>query len=150
MYCIVALFLFVCNSNAQKSINEELRSQYSRAMISFIESVKPAFVKGQTFTNFENNIIGNSQNTPEGNALLNKAFEFLSNEVSNKQILLEYSGIEMENAEKLFNRLKLQNPNINGIELFGGSSGIESTFMGVSKLTGCKWYQFNCFIQNTF
>lgn len=134
--------------NAQKSLKDQLRLQQAHVMVSFVESVKPAYKKGQTYSDFEKTILGSWNSVPEGKAMLVKAFDFISNGTSNDQILNEYSGAEIAKAHAYFNKLKKVNPNADGAELFGGTATSVNKFSECSKAkAGCKWYQFNCFVQ---
>jgi hypothetical protein len=144
---ILIIIVFSIQTNAQKQSPGLSKTQAAQVMASFVESVKPAYQKGQTFKDFEFCLLENNNVTLEGKALLNKAFDYLSKGIPNTQISKEYSGNEIANAQLLFSTIKKAKPKADGIEVFGGSATTTNKFAETSKAKGCKWYQLDCIIK---
>jgi hypothetical protein len=144
---ILIIVVFSIQTNAQKQSTGLSKTQAAQVMASFVESVKPAFQKGQSFKDFEFCLLENNNATPEGKALLSKAFDYLSKGIPNTQISKEYSGNEIANAQLLFSTIKKAKPKADGMEVFGGSATITNKFAETSKAKGCKWYQLDCLIK---
>lgn len=144
---LLVIVVFSIQTNAQKQSTDLSKTQAAQVMASFVESVKPAFQKGQTLKDFEFCLLENNNATPEGKALLSKAFDYLSKGIPNTQISKEYSGNEIVDIQQLFNTIKITEPNADGIEVFGGLATITNKFAETSKASGCKWYQLDCLIK---
>ena len=104
------------------------KNQLGKAMALFVENVKPAYQKGQTYATFEKTLLGTWSNTPEGTALLSKAFEYISKGVSSDQIASNYNGLEMTNALSAMAKSK---SSTDGVTVFGGNAN-------ASNCNGCK------------
>jgi len=120
------------------------KSQLGKAMALFVENVKPAYQKGQTYATFEKTLLGTWSNTPEGTALLSKAFEYISKGVSSNQIVSNYNGLEMTNALSAMAKSK---SSTDGVTVFGGDVNASNSFSDKGTKEGCKWYQILCFVQ---
>lgn len=141
----LVLFVFGLVVNAQKQAGTFSRIDMANAMSLFVESVKPAYQKGQTYNQFEKVLIGTSKNTPNGNALLTKAYQYLAKGVSKEQIAQEYSGKEFANALATNNTLK-KGSDTDGKDVFGGTVNDVNSFSEKGIATICKWYNLSCFM----
>ena len=121
------------------------KNQTAKAMALFVNDVKPAYQKEQTYKEFEKVVLGTWNNTPEGTALLVKAFEYLVKDVPSEQIIKDYNGLEFANALSITTKSK--DSSTDGIEVFGGSASSSNTFSDKSTTGGCKWYQIFCYIE---
>jgi len=119
-------------------------NQLGKAMALFVESVKPAYQKGQTYAMFEKTLLGSWNNTPEGTALLSKAFDYVSKGVSSDQIASNYNGLELTNALSVIAKSK---SSTDGVTVFGGSTSTSNSFSDKGTKETCKWYQILCFVQ---
>lgn len=139
---IIMLFLALVT---QAQITPSLsKSQLGKAMALFVENVKPAYQKGQTYATFEKTLLGTWSNTPEGTALLSKAFEYISKGVSSNQIVSNYNGLEMTNALSAMAKSKRST---DGVTVFGGDANASNSFSDKGTKEGCKWYQIKCLVQ---
>lgn len=145
---IVFLFAFVFMANAQKQPSTLSNNQMATVMSLFVTNVKPAYQKGQTYKEFEKTLLGNWNNTPEGSALLSKAFQYISKSISSEQIIKEYSGLEMANAYKASINAQRTNRSTDGVEVFGGKISDVNVFSEKAKTSGCKWYQLGCYVES--
>jgi hypothetical protein len=123
----------------------ETKNQLGKAMALFVENVKPAYQKGQTYAAFEKALLGDWNNTPEGTALLNKAFDYIVKGISSDQIANKYNGLEMANALSALTRSKSSSSD--GITVFGGAANAGNSFSDKGTKETCKWYQILCFVQ---
>jgi hypothetical protein len=139
----VFLFVFGFVGNAQKQTTTFSKDEMAKAMSLFVENVKPAYQKAQTYKEFEKALLGTWKNTPEGTALLTKAYEYISKGVSQNRILKEYSGQEIANALATSNKLKKVSSD--GKELFGGTIKDSNSFSDKATASTCKWYNLGCY-----
>lgn len=147
LFGFVAVIAFGFNVSAQKFTSEEVRVELAKGMVSFVEGVKPAYIKGQTYETFEKTIIGKWQNTENGTALLKKAYTYINSSVSSDAIIKTDSGIEIGNALSFVYTLQQKNPKADGVELFGGTTGDYNPYSSL-KMASCKWYQLLCHLNN--
>lgn len=120
------------------------KNQLGKAMALFVENVKPAYQKGQTYAAFEKTLLGTWSNTPEGTALLCKAFDYISKGVSSDLIMSNYNGLEMTNALSAIAKSK---SSTDGAAVFGSDANASNSFSDKGTKEGCKWYQILCFVQ---
>jgi len=152
-FLILFSVLFFGSANAQKTgpiVNkEEVRLVLAKGMTNFVTGVKPFYVKGQDQQKFVTQVCGTWKPTPEGNALLVKAYEFIVKAASPENIVSSYNGKEMAASVLYLKKVFDLNPNSNGSELFGGKTGVSEK--GVTTLAregGCRWYQLWCHLEN--
>ena len=152
IFGLVAVVMFGFVGNAQKVTEESVRYSLSEEMVSLVSALKPAYRNGATFETFEKVVIGNSTKTKEGSALLKKVYEYTTKSTSKEEILRSYSGSEMAAACLYMNDVYKANPNSDGRELFGGTTGdfnpYPATIQG--KSAPCAWYQLGCWAHQIF
>jgi hypothetical protein len=137
----MALVMMVSfNVNAQKELSkkdqEYVKSQFRKGMASFVESVTPFYKKGMTLNQFKTERVGKNTKgiTKEGNALLDKAFEYLTNSTSRTSIERSDSGKEIAAALVYVKRYNVEKRSSSGdVMLFGADS--DSSF---AKSTNAK------------
>ena len=145
---IVFYFIFFF-AQAQKTNLFYSKQHQARAMALFVENVKPIYVKGQTFEDFEKKIIANATNTPEGTALLKRAYQFLVEGTLKQKIETNYTGLELDNALKYSKKQSKQLSGLDEVTLFGGLEVEKSILNQQSKKSGCRWYQLMCLMEQT-
>ena len=130
-----------------KSSQENTRAILAKAMISFIESVKPAYSAGMSYESFQNLLTGGARPTAEGSTLIRKAHDFLSKKYSNQAILDNYPGLEMASAFVKLKSLNDSKVTDISIDLFTTSTGNFNPYQNKKpKPTSCYWYQMSCHI----
>ncbi|WP_452231598.1 hypothetical protein [Lacinutrix sp. MEBiC02595] len=156
---IALLMLVSFNVNAQKSEYskeqiEDVKTKLRQGMNLFVESVKPFYKKGMSFEEYKLVLIGkNNKNiTKEGNALLGKAYSYLSKNKSSKDILTYDSGEEFARAFMFVNSQNKTNKSKSGdLILFGNPTGGTYPNSIVGKAAApCRWYQLGCWWNQIF
>jgi len=158
-FLITIIMIISFNANAQKTklTDKEvayMKAEFRNGMASFVESVKPIYTSGMSYTSFRFALIGtNSKNiTKEGNALLNKAYTYIVNSKSSDYIIINDSGKEIAVALFYIKKYDLKNKSSNGdLVLFGNTKG--KTFPGdslLNKQRECRWYQLGCHLSNAW
>lgn len=142
----LVLLLFGFVTQAQKQVVLESKNDVAKAMSLFVENIKPAYQKGQTYGHFEKALLGNWKNTAAGTALLTKAYQYISKGFTKEQIVKEYIGQEFTNALNTSNNLKKTGFPSDGQELFGGTSKDSNSFIDKGAVATCKWFNLNCYI----
>ena len=152
MKTVLSLFVLYFSlffAHAQKTNLLYSKQQQAKTMALFVENVKPIYVKGQTFEDFEKKLIANATNTPEGKALLKKAYQFLVEGTPKQKIETNYTGLELENALKYSKKQTKQLSELDEATLFGGLEVEKSMLNQQSKNSGCRWYQIMCLMEQT-
>lgn len=144
----VVLLVVAFVTQAQKQTKSFSKNETAVAMSLFVETVKPAYAKGQSYQEFEKALLGNWNNTPQGTALLTKAYQYIANGVTKEQIAKEYSGQEFTNALATNNALK-RGSSGDGKELFGGTAKDNNSFSERGNSSACKWYNLSCYMTST-
>lgn len=143
----ILLFFSIAFAHGQKTNLFYSKQQQAKAMALFVENLKTVYVKGQTFEDFEQKLIANATNTPEGKALLKRAHQFLVEETPKQKIETTYTGLEIENAIK-FNKKEAKQFSISDeVTLFGGIEVEKTAIAQKSKSSGCRWYQIRCLME---
>jgi hypothetical protein len=145
---VVAFISFSASAQKDRG-NEEVRAALAKGMVSFVETVKPAYKAGQTYDQFQSQLCGLWKPTAEGSALLRKTHELLSKNTSSLEIQKSYSGKEFGGAYLRLKAIQKDNPKADGIELFGGTTGDTSPFnkLGPGPFN-CKWWDLPCHLAN--
>lgn len=140
----VVLF-FSFSAFAQKEISrEQVRLALAESMVSFVESLRPEFTPGMTYSQFQTALVQNSKPTLEGAALLRKAHEYLSTKTSNAAILQNYSATEMASVYGKMEAIKANKGKVEGQDIFsmsGDSVLNKNAPIGSIK---CRWYDLPC------
>jgi len=145
---IVFYFIFFF-AQAQKTNLFYSKQHQARAMALFVENVKPVYAKGQTFEDFEKKLIADATNTPEGKALLKRAYQFLVEGTSKQEIESSYIGLEINNAIKFTRKQTMRLSTLEEVILFGGLEVEKALLNQQSKNSGCRWYQLMCLMEQT-
>lgn len=142
----------------------QVQSQLIDAMVSFVESVRPFYTAGDTYQEFKLKVLIGNQTAaaktalpilpPEGEAMLRKAYEYLSTGLTDRGIAGKDNGktigeavIFMYNYQKNNGRSSIS-PDA---ALFGGNQTIlDSNPITKSLRKKCKWWQLWCHIQSIF
>ena len=151
------LLLISCSATAQnKKLNDKdiafVKSEFRQGMADFVESVKPIYKIGMTYSAFKISLLGESATTitSEGDALLLKAYNYISKSTSTHYILKNESGKELASAFRFVGLYNAENKSKNGdLILFGNTTG--DTFPSdsvLNKVQDCKWYQIFCHLGN--
>ena len=143
---IVFYFIFFF-AQAQKTNLFYSKQHQARAMALFVENVKPVYAKGQTFEDFEKKLIADATNTPEGKALLKRAYQFLVEGTPKQTIETTYTGLEIDNAIKFTKKQSKQFSISDEVTLFGGDEVEKTALAQKSKSSGCRWYQIRCLME---
>ena len=81
IFLVLFSAFFIISANAQKAgeeiTQEDVRLVLAKGMANFVTGVKPFYVKGQDQQQFVTQVCVTWKPTPEGNALLGKAYEFI-------------------------------------------------------------------------
>lgn len=141
------LYFSLFFGHAQKTNQLYSKQQQAKAMALFVENVKPIYVKGQTYEDFEKKLIANGTNSPEGKALLKKAYQFLVEGIPKQKIETSYTGLELDNALKYSEKQSKKLSEIDDATLFGGLEVEKMTLNQQSKSSGCRWYQIMCLME---
>lgn len=145
----IILFISTAFVHGQKTNSFYSKQQQAKAMALFVENVKPVYVKGQKFEDFEKMLIANATNTSEGKALLKRAFQFLVDETPKQNIETNYTGLEIDNALKFIKKQATQLSVPDEVTLFGGVEIERTALAQKTKSSGCRWYQIMCLIEQT-
>lgn len=118
------VLLFSVSTFAQKQFNEqEAKTALAKGMVSFVESVKPAYKTGMSYAQFQNTLTGGSRPTPEGAEMIRKAHEFISKNYSSEAILASYDGREVGAVLLKLESLKKSRGTATGQDIFAQSGG---------------------------
>lgn len=166
--------LFAMNVSAQKPTSGDkpsfppqqvnlIQSQLIDGMVSFVESVRPFYSKGDTYQQFKLKVlIGNEVSAktalptlpPEGEAMLKKAYEYLSKGYSSATIASKDNGKTIGNATVFMYNYQKENARSSisaDVALFGGNqTALENNPLAEASRKKCKWWQLLCHLQNIF
>lgn len=151
------ILLISCSATAQnKKLSDKdiafVRSEFRQGMADFVESVKPIYKKGMTYSAFKRSLIGKSAKTitTQGDALLLKAYNYISKSTATSYILKNESGKELASAFRFVRLYNAEHKSKKGdLILFGNTTG--DTFPSdsvLNKVQDCRWYQLGCHLSN--
>ncbi len=143
------VLLFSISAVAQRQ-EEEARVALAKGMVSFVESVKPAYVKGMSYEQFQNKLTGGSRPTTEGSELIRKAHEFISRNYSAAAIESNYNGKEVASVYFKLEALKKNKSTANGTDIFASSGNFNPYENKSDNVAGgkCKpWWDIFCQIR---
>ena len=144
----------------------QIQSDLINGMVSFVESVRPFYVKGDTYQSFKYKVLVGDQTTaiktalpttpaitPQGEAMLKKAYVYLSKGYSATQIAKVDNGktigealVYTYNDQKNNSKSSALNADV---ALFGGNqSALDNNPITKSQKRTCKWYQIACHAEN--
>jgi len=137
--------------------NNETRVQLATMVAQTKDNLSVIYNSGMSYEAFRSKVLGRSGAavTQEGEAVLNKVFNYLTAGTSNSQIINTDSGIEMMNALVKLDKLGLPN----GYALFSTVSDAPKLDTNIhpqqhqakgSSIDGCKWYQLACWVDEIF
>ncbi|MBF6607141.1 MAG: hypothetical protein ITG00_00190 [Flavobacterium sp.] len=150
IFGLVAIAFISFTGNAQKMSNDQIRTEYAKGMISFVESVRPVYTAGMSFKDFKSKLsVDDTDLTPEGSQLLLSSYTFLANKTSQREILEKGDVRPLMNASLfVINYNKDRGTNVGEQILFGIEN---STYLPAGeKARKCKWYQIGCHLSNIF
>lgn len=149
---IFALAIFSLSATAQKRVTtEEARHELAVAMIKFVDVISPAYYPKMTQAEFRAKLLGKSSKAmPEGEALINTAFNFLQSKTTAAEIEGKYSGVEIAAAFSKVIELQQTDPKADGTQLFGDTKSLPATSFDKNLGGGCRWYQVGCWLQPVF
>lgn len=147
LFFAILSLCFISNGISQTAQEKErVRKDLATGMVSFVQSTRHVYKKGQSYQEFQRALCGTKIPTQSGLALLKKSHEFLSKGTSDAEIQNTYDGQEIGVAMFALNDIKIKNKNATGAELFGGTTGDFNPYTDNSKR--CKWYQIGCHLTN--
>lgn len=153
IFSVLMSMLVLLTSHAQVKTTqpvtkESVRQALATNMANFVASVKPFYKKGQTQASFSQQLLGSWKPTPEGAALLNKAFVLIQQNADSKTIINTYNGKEMGAAILVIRSATNIAAKTDGSELFGGKTGVNDNTAAKTQVNQpCKWYQLWCHLQ---
>ena len=132
-----------------KSSQENTRVILASAMVSFVDSVKPAYTAHMSYEAFQNLLTGNARPTTEGATLIRQAHDFLSKKYSNQAILDSYSGLEIAVAYLKLKSLNDGKKTTSSEDLFSSTTGNFNPYQNKKpRPESCYWYEMTCHIGN--
>lgn len=149
---------------AQKGYTEEsVKTALKQGFVEFVNDVRPAYTKGDTYLNFKQKALlgtvnpGNYTLPPvpaEGENLLQKAYQFLAANYSSKQ-LLEKADYKTYGRAIMYiqNYSKNRGNDVSDAEtaLFGGNDQLLNNNALLNGSRGaCRWWQLHCHINQIF
>ncbi len=150
-FVLVMLISFNVQAQQKKLSDKDVefvKSEFRKGMADFVESVKPIYKSGMSYSSFKSSLLGKSSTTitTEGDALLFKAYNYISKSTGTSFILKNESGKELASAFKFVKLYNVENKSKKGdLILFGNTTG--DTFPSdnvLNKVQDCKWYQLFC------
>lgn len=145
---LISFSAFAQQKNLSDKDVEYVKSEFRKGMTSFVESIKPIYKSGMSYSAFKGSLLGESSTaiTNEGDALLLKAYNYISKSAPSGYILKYESGKELAAAFRFVKLYNVENKSEKGdLILFGNTTG--DTFQSEVILNGegdCRWYQIGC------
>lgn len=124
---------------------EQAKAITANVMANFTERVSFVYTKGITLDQFKVKLCGKSVPGLPGNSMIETAYDYLSKGVTKDRIIRENDGVAVANAFKYLSDQHKKGIEPDGTEVFGGKNNLQSA--AVSKVAGCKWYQFWCLVE---
>jgi len=173
IFIALAIIAISGNVNAQKTqaaptlpleqINQ-VQSQLVDGMVSFVESVRPFYAKGDTYQQFKVKVLIGNQTVAirtalpvlpkEGEAMLQKAYEYLSKGLTAKGIAAKDNGKTIGEATLFMYNYQKGNSRSSidaDVALFGGNqTALDNNPLTRASRKRCKWWQIRCHLQNIF
>lgn len=161
---LILVFMSTIAGVAQNNYTEEsVKSALKQGFVEFVNDVRPAYTKGDTYLNFKQKALlgtvnpGNYTLPPvpaEGENLLQKAYQFLAANYSSKQLLEKADYKTYGNAIMYIqNYSKNKGNDISDAEtaLFGGNDQLLNNNALLSGSRGaCRWWQLHCHLNQIF
>ncbi|MFC7357267.1 hypothetical protein ACFQO1_06185 [Jejudonia soesokkakensis] len=143
---------------------EEVKQELIDGFAQFVESVRPFYAKGDTYSQFLNKVFyGNNTNItkpipilpPAGDGMLHKAYEYLSKGYNQIEIVKLGDYETMGNAVLFYNEEQKKagkNANRTDLEakLFGGNSTVLESNPLLAERGRCRWWQLSCHLSEIF
>jgi hypothetical protein len=151
----VLMISFTAVAQTKKLSDKDIayvKSEFRKGMASFVESVQPIYKTGMSYSTFKSSLLGKSATTitTEGDALLLKAYNYISNSTAINYILKNESGKELASAFRFVTLYNVENKSKKGdLVLFGNTTG--DTFPNdaiLNRVQDCRWYQIFCHLGN--
>lgn len=149
--CIAFVILFSFSANGQELSHKEkelVKTELRNGMASFVGNLQSNFRKGVSYEDFRITLVGNGDMTKEGNALLKKAYMYLSEGTTVKEIAKNGSITELASAVIFINNYDKKNKSSNGeFVLFGNPTENAFPTNNLAEFNSarkCRWYQIRC------
>jgi len=152
LFGLMATVIFSFTGNAQTKLTKEsVRLSLAKGMVSFTNSLKPAFNNSKNYGEFKTAVCGKwtSKITKEGENLLTASYNLIASKKTDQQILDTYNGKEMAAASLSLIELRKKDPKADGAPIFGGTTGDFNPY-GNQTLARCRWFQIGCWIDEIF
>ena len=134
-------------SFAQSAVTEsEAKAITANLMASFTEKVSFAYSKGISLERFKTNLLIKPTPFIEGNAMIERAYNYLYRSATRNQIIKEDNGKTVAAALRLLLKFQTEGIEPDGAELFGGREAVK---ISVQK-EGCRWYQLLCHLTQLY
>ena len=150
LFGVMATVLFSFIGNAQKATNNEIRLEFAKNMVSFVESVKPAYSEKISFKTFKAKLLNDEIGlTVQGDKLLESAYIFLQNKTTSDEIIRVGNVKPLMEAFLFINDYNNRTKSAKGdLVLFGMNSDNDAVLKTPYKT--CKWYQIFCHLSNAW
>ncbi len=107
IFSIIATAFVFLQANAQiKQLNEKERLNAAKAILTFTQGLKSAYVVNDTFESFQQKVCDTKTISVDGIIVLKKGFYYIKNNSTDESILKEESGKEITQAYNNFSALK--------------------------------------------
>lgn len=138
VFGLIATVLFSVSGNAQSKLTkEDVRIKLATSMSQLVDNCRPSFRKGMSYGDYITIVIGPGPTYPipteEGNVLMKKTYDFLSNGTSADVIIKNYDGKEMASVVKLIKDTKSTNEA--AVKIFGATI-VNKTSFGQQVISG--------------
>jgi len=156
----LALVMLVSFSvNAQKlsqKEQEQVKAELRNGMASFVEGVKAYYKNGTSYEDFRKSLVGKGETkmTEEGNAMLKKAFNYLSKGTSQQEIAAKDSMIEIAAAAVFISQYNDEHKSSIGDSILFGNPTLDTLSTNnlavFNSAYKCRWWQLKCHLQSIF
>lgn len=125
-------------------------------MASFVEGVKTYYKKGTSYEDFTKSLVGEGAGkmTEEGDAMLKKAYNYLSKGTPQKEIADKDSMIEIAAAAVFISQYNAKHKTSYGESVLFGNPTLDTfptnNLMKSNSARKCRWYQVRCHLQSIF
>ena len=150
LFGVMATVLFSFIGNAQKTNENDLRLEFAKRMVSFVESVRPAYSEKISFKTFKAKLLNDEIGlTVQGDKLLESAYIFLQNKTTSDEIIRVGNVKPLMDAFVFVKDYNNRTKSSKGdLVLFGMNSDNDAVLKTPYKT--CKWYQILCHLSNVW
>jgi len=153
---ILSFVMFSANNiQAQKNNFSDqeiayIKTEFNKGMASFVESVKPIYKRGMSYSSFKTALIGSHSSSlkTQGDDLLKSAYNYLANSKTRDYIVENDSGKEIAGALKFIYEYDQSTQTNKGNKVLFGNNTNDSFSSDniLPKADGCLWWQLGCIL----